>query len=81
MGVELPNGLACHEYPATATRPAAVQWARNSSFAGVAAGSLYYESAQIIDGAGMPTAAFDAWVAYNSGDAEWQDGTIYYCSA
>jgi len=72
---------ARHEYPATATRPAAVQWARTSSFAGVNAGSLYYEIAQIIDGAGMPTAAFDAWVAYNSGDEKWQDGTIYYRSA
>ena len=72
---------ARHEYPATATRHAAVQWMRNSSFAGIHADSLYYEIAQIIDGAGMPTAAFDAWVAYNSGDEAWQDGTIYYRSA
>jgi len=72
---------ARHQYPATATRPAAVQWARTSSFAGVAADEHYYEIAQIIDGAGMPTAAFDAYVAYNSGDAEWQDGTIFYRSA
>jgi len=70
-----------NKYPATATRPAAVQWARTSSFAGVGADSKYYEIAQIIDGAGMPTAAYDAWVAYNSGDEEWQDGTIYYRSA
>lgn len=72
---------ARRKYPATATRPAAVQWARNSSFAGVDAASKYYEIAQIIDGAGRPTAALDAWVAYNSGGEEWQDGTIYYRSA
>lgn len=77
----LPLGDPNHEYPATAARPAAVQWARTSSFAGVEASVGNYEIAQVIDGTGMPTAAFDAWVAYNSGDEEWQDGTIYYRSA
>lgn len=72
---------ARHEYPATATRPAAVQWARPTAIAGVSQESAYYEIAQIIDGAGMPTAALDAWVAYNAGGEEWQDGTIYYRSA
>jgi len=70
-----------NKYPATTTRPAAVQWARTSSIAGISGDKGNYEIAQIINGTGIPTAAYDAWVAYNSGDEEWQDGKIYYRSA
>lgn len=74
-------GTAEHDYPAVGDRPTAVQWARPSKVFGNDAESAYYEIAQVIDGDGKPTAAYDAWVAYNQGGEEWQDGTIWYHSA
>lgn len=73
-----------HEYPADNGRPAAVQWARPSKILGFNIGLAYYEVAQIIDGEGRPTAAYDSWIEYNKADgllgSYWKDGNIYYHS-
>jgi len=81
----IEKGTAEHGYPATANYPAAVMWGRPSSVGGIDIESSYYEIAQIIDGNGKPTSAFEKWVKYNNNpvsDSEaWKDGTIYYHSA
>lgn len=74
----IPVGSMEHDYPAVGERPAAVQWARPSSIVGINQESAYYEIAQIFDGSGQPTSAYEAWLAYNVGSEEWQDGKIYY---
>jgi len=72
-------GTAEHDYPAVGDRPAAVMWARPSQIVGIDAGE--YKVAQVINGNGQRTAAYDAWVAYNQDGEEWQDNTIWYHSA
>lgn len=74
-------GTAEHDYPAVGDRPTAVMWARPSQIICIDLESVAYKVAQVINGNGKPTAAYDAWVAYNQGDEEWQDSTIWYHSA
>ena len=67
-----------HYYPATDDRPAAVMWDRPSMMFGIDLESKRYQVAQVINGEGKPTSAYDAFVAYNQGEEDWQDGTIWY---
>jgi len=71
-------GTTEHYYPATDDRPAAVMWDRPSMVFGIDLESKRYQVAQVINGEGKPTSAYDAFVAYNQGEADWQDSTIWY---
>jgi len=70
-------------YPATETRPAAVQWMRNNSYFITGDNSKSaFELAQIIDGDGKPTSAFDDFKAYYEpdGNTPWKTGRLNYYS-
>lgn len=79
--IYIESGSAEHDYPAVGDRPAAVMYGRPSKIIGIDLETKYYKVAQIINGEGKPTAAYDAWVEYNKGSEEWQDETIWYHSA
>lgn len=79
--IYIEPGSEEHDYPAIGDRPEAVMYARPSQAFGFDLESSFYKVAQIINGEGKPTAAYDAWVDYNQGSEEWQDETIWYHSA
>lgn len=79
----IPVGDAKHEYPAADGRPAAVQWARPSEILGQERPDGYYQVAQVIDGDGNPTSAYDSWVEYNEANGVdiWADSVIHWHTA
>ena len=58
-------GSAEHDYTAVGDRPEAVIYARSSKIFGFILESSFYKVAQIINGEGMTTSAYDTWVKYN----------------